>query len=364
MQEQESTCCHCGCVLDTESEYYFDEDTYCEDCLEEVTVVCDHCRERIPREADEGNSSITLCSTCYHRYYVTCDRCGRIIPEDDAYYETEDDDTPYCYDCHRHNNVIHNYYYKPEPIFHGSGIRYFGVELEVDGAGEDQSNARRVLEIANCGDEYAYCKHDGSLDDGFEIVTHPMTLEFHEQHMPWNSILDCLKRMGYRSHQTTTCGLHVHVNRLSLGCYRDNQEDAIGRILYFVERNWQELVGFSRRTEAQLDQWASRYGFHESPKDILKHAKGGKGRYCSINLCNADTIEFRIFRGTLKYNTLIAALQLVNKICEAAVSFCDEEMQSLTWTTFVSSCHQPELIQYLKERRLYINDPIESEVEV
>ena len=36
----------------------------------------------------------------------------------------------------------------------------------------------------------------------------------------------------------------------------------------------------------------------------------------------------------------------------------------MSWTTFfVSGCTQPELVQYLKERRLYVNEPVESEGE-
>lgn len=88
------------------------------------------------------------------------------------------------------------------------------------------------------------------------------------------------------------------------------------------------------------------------------------GRYACVNLQNEDTIEFRIFRGTLKYNSIIAALQLVNRLCDAAVSLCDQDIQELSWTSFVASCTEPELIQYLKERRLYVNDPVESEVEL
>ena len=47
----------------------------------------------------------------------------------------------------------------------------------------------------------AYCKHDGSLDEGFEIVTHPMTLDFHLHRMPWERIVEEAKRLGYTSHQ-------------------------------------------------------------------------------------------------------------------------------------------------------------------
>ena len=56
--------------------------------------------------------------------------------------------------------------------------------------------------------------------------------------------------------------------------------------------------------------------------------------------------------------------QLLDRICDVAISLSDEELKSLSWTTFVSGCTQPELIQYLKERRLYINEPILQEEEI
>jgi len=70
-----------------------------------------------------------------------------------------------------------------------------------------------------------------------------------------------------------------------------------------------------------------------------------------------------MFRGTLKSNTIFATLQLLDRICDVAVFLSDEEVQAMAWTTFVSGCTQPELVQYLKERRLYVNEPVESEVE-
>ena len=71
-----------------------------------------------------------------------------------------------------------------------------------------------------------------------------------------------------------------------------------------------------------------------------------------------------MFRGSLKWNTVLATLQLVDRICDVALSFTDVEIKAMSWTTFVSCCTQPELIRYLKERRLYVNDPVDAEVEV
>ena len=42
--------------------------------------------------------------------------------------------------------------------------------------------------------------------------------------------------------------------------------------------------------------------------------------------------------------------------CGAFLS--DQEAQDLTLTDFAASCSQPELVRYLKERRLYVNEPV------
>ena len=364
------TCCHCGHEHPLENRVMVGDDALCERCANEETVICTHCGERIYRDDNAGDESTPLCQPCYDRHYTSCERCGRIIHVDDAYYEDDDEDDPLCYDCHTHarrNKMIEDYYYKPEPLFRGDGSRYFGVELEIDGAGEDDTSAGQIMEIANGnGLENLYCKHDGSLDDGFEMVTHPMTLEYHMKEMPWAKILREAIHLGYTSHQANTCGLHVHVNRNAFGDTEETQDAVIARILYFFEKNWEELLKFSRRTPRQLERWATRYGYKDQPKELLDHAKKGYhgGRYTSVNLTNTDTIEFRIFRGTLKYNTLIATLQLLDRICDVAICLTDDQIKAMSWTTFVSGCTQPELVQYLKERRLYVNDPVESEEEV
>lgn len=71
-----------------------------------------------------------------------------------------------------------------------------------------------------------------------------------------------------------------------------------------------------------------------------------------------------MFRGTLKYNTLIATLQLVNRVCDVAIHLSDEELKAMSWLDFASGCTQPELVRYLKERGLYVNEPVEAEAEV
>lgn len=358
-------CDQCGYTYNDDEINHFDGQNLCDNCYEEETVVCEHCGERIWAE-DAADCGRTLCRYCYDDCYTNCEHCGRTINYDDAYYFDGDEDYPYCHDCyHERKNCeyIHDYNYKPDPIFYGNGSRFFGVELEIDGGGDDDSNAGKIAETANTEDRRRiYIKHDGSLSDGMEIVSHPMTLEYHSAQMPWREIMEKAVQMGYRSHKTTTCGLHIHVNRTAFGDTRDEQEERISRVLFFVERFWQELLKFSRRTESQLSRWAARYGIKDNPQATLENAKKNySGRYTCVNLTNYHTIEFRIFRGTLKYNTFIATLQLVNKICDISVNMTDEEITALNWCDFAASISEPELITYLKERRLYVNEPVESE---
>ena len=100
--------------------------------------------------------------------------------------------------------------------------------------------AKKDLDIANAQIENVYCKHDGSLDDGFEIVTHPMSLEYHINEMPWCEVLGKAQQLGYRSHQANTCGLHVHVSRKAFGETEVLQDAAIARVLFFIEKHWNE----------------------------------------------------------------------------------------------------------------------------
>lgn len=331
---------------------------------EEEIFFCQECGQGFPVNEDYGDGRIHLCEHCRDAFYYTCERCGRLIHEDEVHYHC---DEPYCSDCYSQvaRNAIYNYSYKPEPSFYGDGTRFFGVELEIDDGGHLHRNAKALLAIANEHAPHLYCKEDGSLRNGFELVSEPMTLDYHAESMPWEAICNKAIQLGYHSHQAGSCGLHVHVNRNSFGDTPAAQEAAIGRILFFVEKHWNKLLKFSRRTPAQLERWARRYGYKDHPELMIETVKKGEfGRYTCVNLTNYATIEFRMWRGTLKYNTFIATLQMVARICNLATTCSDDEVKALSWNDFVAHIEEPELIAYLKERDLYLNDPVESEVEI
>lgn len=362
MEDNKIYCSHCGAEITDDDYEEVNGEIVCMECVNNYTCTCDECNELIFTSESYGDEYTTLCSSCYNTRFTRCSCCDTLLRNEDAFHL---DGYDYCSECYHdevdRNRSIHDYGYKPEPVFYGDSKRYFGIELEIDGAGKDSDNADEILAIANRGEEHIYIKGDGSLDDGMELVTHPMSLDYHKD-FQWEEIMKKAISQGYRSHQTSTCGLHIHVNRSSLGETHDEQEDVISRILFFVETHWAELLRFSRRSEYSMNRWAARYGYEKTGREILDKAKkGNNGRYAAVNLMNWATIEFRLFRGTLKYNTLIAAIELVNEICNLAIHLTDEGITNMSWSEFVDTVKEPELIQYLKERRLYVNEEIETQ---
>lgn len=356
------TCDHCGEAFPLEETVLAEGDRLCRQCAERLTFICDECGDRFYTESDVGDSNYSLCQRCYNRYYTRCEQCNALLHNELVYRCDDEELCEECYSRSLANAVIHEYDYMPELVFHGKGLRRFGVELEIDQGGHENNNASRLLRVANRKAVNLYIKSDGSLDDGLELVTHPMTLDYHLHEMPWAEVLAEARRLGYLSHGADTCGLHVHISRMAFGCTYDTQEECIARLVFFVEKFWPELLRFSRRTHGQLNRWAARYGMKLCPREQIDHAKNScAGRYTAVNLTNSDTVEIRLFRGTLNLNTLTATLQLVNQLCEAAVSLSDQELQDMSWFDFLDRVTEPELIRYLKERRLYVNEPVCSD---
>lgn len=347
-------CSVCGDEFDVSEINKFSGQILCDDCYDETTETCSICGKAIARDDIIEHNNNSFCSTCFNENHRYCNECDEIVPLSEVLYYY---DEPYCRSCYsKIKHYIHDYSYKPCPIFYGKGNKFLGVELEIDDGGECEENAKIILNVANKENNLIYVKRDGSLDEGIEIVSHPMTLYYHKNNMPWKFILEEARSLGYASHYTDTAGLHVHVNKSFFGTTIEEQDKSISRVLFFIENNWKKIVCFSRRTEDNINRWACRYDIKSNPKDVLDKAKMNDSRYTCVNISNYNTIEFRVFRGTLKYNTFIATLQFVDEICNVAFSMSDEEIHKLTWNKFVKSLNSNtmvELITYLKERNLY-----------
>ena len=276
-----------------------------------------------------------LCDSCFDECYTHCIMCNRILSIEDACFEDEEE--YYCDRCYNqeYNGALRAHNFSTKPLFLGEGI-FYGVELEVDRGGQSTVNAGEVLEVANFKGNHLYIKRDPSLAEGFEVVSHPMSLYYHCNEMCWEDVLNKLWKLGYSSQETLTCGYHIHVGRKGLGSTLDEQEASIANIICFVDNHWEQLVRFSRRSLAEIEHWATRYASVDGHNTALEHAKkGNPQRYTCVNLQNSETIEFRIFKGTLKHALFIACLQLVDELCTKIAKMNSTRLSAYTWTEFV-----------------------------
>ncbi len=334
-----------------------DDYFYCEICreyyLNENMAMCDWCNEYVCENCiHTDNNYTTLCNGCLHNAY-TCDDCGCYVHPDNIFYN-EYDDNYYCESCYNNTNhgAINNYSYKPNPQFYAYGEtnnnRFFGVELEVDKGNDCEYTAQEIID----NNQEIYCKHDGSLNDGFEIVSHPCNLDYHLHQLNWQGIMDTCLENGFLSHNAVTCGLHVHISRTAFGESESEQELNIAKLIYLFEKFWNQIKTFSRRTEEQINDWARNYGL-TTIDEAIAESKSVKGRYYAVNLTNTHTVEIRIFRGTLKYNTFVATLQFINLILDAIMEGGIQDIQALTWQEIVKGAKEyTELTEYFKQRKL------------
>lgn len=356
-------CTECGELIHKDYAIRYDYEWYCGECAEDTLDRCDDCGEYIG--AYDGywtHDGRHICDCCRDDNYYFCRDCDELYHTDEIIWD-DDTDEPYCRYCYneRQRRPIQNYHYKPTPIFYHEKYTpdddlFMGIELEIDRGGEDDDNAQILLDTMNSDKDHIYIKHDGSINNGFEIVSHPCTLGYHANEMKWEKLMENALRMGYRSHDTATCGLHVHVNRNFFGYTYDEQDKNISKVLYFVENNWNAILRFTRRKESDIDHWASRYGIERNVEETYKKAKGDWNRYRCINLQNEHTIEFRIFRGTLRHATFIATLQFVHALCNLSLSVGYADIEKMDWYTFTRTIdfeNYPELRDYLNARNLY-----------
>jgi len=223
---------------------------------------------------------------------------------------------------------------------------FLGVELEIDCGGTSDDNAKKVVDIL--GKDKVYCKRDGSLQNGFEIVSHPCTYEYHKT-MPYELLFEELTKLGYKSHDIGTCGMHVHINRDYFGKDKLSQDLNIGKLLYLFEKFWDKIVLIARRGS---NQYAQRFYLNDNETIFDMYAKSkNSNKYGVINLQHKDTVEIRIFKGTLNYRTFMVTLEFVKTMAQIVKNIDIYDIQYITWDSILNQLSS-ELVLYIEEREI------------
>ncbi len=333
------------------SEEYRDRYFYrCESCgdYQETTdnMVCDH--------------NTTLCMPCYENNYFTCDSCDCICSQDsygsDGHCESCASENKLCPSDYRFNELL-DYKHpidwsKTYKLAH-ENTTFLGIELETE-AKEDNEQDDIIAIAKKHLNGKAICMYDGSLTNGVEIITSPMTLDYINQNIDFKALLSDLNHIA-TSHNGGNCGLHVHVNHTD--CEFRKHLKALIVILY----NNGFLLPFTRRKQGHLDSFARipslirAEEISEQKKPRAYYAQWGKSRYGAINCEGDNTTEFRMFRGTLKHESFNAALQFVDaarEYCEQITSTEDVYVSCIGFGNFLKTNEKYSvLVEYLKTKK-------------
>jgi hypothetical protein len=348
---QQIDCAECGReIRETESALNDDGTHYCADCV----CVCDLCSETVPEtttttyerqtsrgivedvcvceDCEENSAALRSCDFCSETYIssrayhpwascvcrscsedaYSCDDCGCILHSEDTHSDHNGDGT-YCegcipeYDdeddcdddeCEDSSRIYCASQKISSKLFGARADLKLGIELEVEcerGSRADcADDAWRLF-----ADQYVIFKDDGSLNNGFEIVTRPASLETHKAEL--KDFLD-KRPVALRSHDTKTCGLHIHLDRASLS---DLQIGKIAAFLYCASS--QSFVNYIAGRKP------NGYCARDLGDSVAKGAMPKSCRYYAVNICD-NTVELRLFRGTLKRETLYARLEFAHAV--------------------------------------------------
>ena len=359
----------------------------CSDCCSAYFATCSHCGNLV--RSNDGDMWIVshnghrdrqfLCNECTDHadfsedtngFYRSCDRCGDLILTGEWRING---DRILCERCHNELNgdVIHSYHYRSDP---GYGMPFLGVEsrtssplmgveLEIDKGGENNARAQKIREAIGKG--YVVACHDGSLRNGFELISCPASYKHHLETIKWMDGMIKARELGYVSHDGGRCGLHVHIDRKYFET--DNQNDVEAKFFVSFRNNLDWLKVFSRRFyydycmingyEINSDGSMDTLGKIPYPPDRVwvQNKKQTEGRHMALNFEPEDTIEVRIFRGTLNYATFVATLQFVNMWAGFIKRTPYEDIVRLRLMNFVNEADRRgyrEFTEYLKSRNI------------
>ena len=261
----------------------------------------------------------------------------------------------------RSKTYIHQFNYVPKYIKHfmpgesEDTTLLLGAEIEVGGNNhvtsdnDKNSTVKKCIQIINGSDSdeenLIYSTHDSTVQ--IEFDTMPCSLEFHKNKMNYREMFEYLDKEGYKGHDCETAGLHIHANRSYLGKSRISQELVISKILYILEKFNDEICVIARR-----DNDYSEFAGEKQNEDSIVELYGkykDKGKRAALNLQHKDTIEFRMFKSTLKYETFILTLEFVKDIIDYAKSVDIEEIELAKWSDLMN-CFSSELRKYYEFR--------------
>jgi hypothetical protein len=255
---------------------------------------------------------------------TTCPVCGTSVPQqsiiDDA-----------CFKCNENKYKIHSYSTRVPSLlkFKAKNVKpstvYLGIELEYEATDRDVAK----IKVGKALHGHAIMKSDGSIRNGFEIVTCPATLEIHLEE--FKRFYDNFPKELFQASNT---GMHVHVSRKPLNVF------TVGKMTEFLNRT--DNKPFIAYIAGRIDNSYAEIANRTVTFPFINGTTGK--RYNALNLSNEDTIEFRIFSTPSNWEQFASRLEF----CQALTDYCQPAQVN---TSLKQLTGYPSFISWLQHNR-------------
>ena len=220
--------------------------------------------------------------------------------------------------------------------------------------------------------QFFYHKYDGSLENGTELVSQPLTLG------AWSNIdmnLEPIaeKALGYH---TSTAGMHIHMPK---GAFKDTQ---LFIWLHLLETLALTPVNHQRYPnlisvigQRRFNNWA-RFEMPTTSREVkskMAHVAMNRQdddglRYKFINMVPRSTIELRFFRSNLRTDRVLKNLEFVDSLYEYTAHLDRDSMtymdsinavrSATDWIEWVKSDTRryPNLSEYISKYDVRLDD--------
>jgi len=207
---------------------------------------------------------------------------------------------------------------------HAQRKLYLGVEWEMDSDRPAQNGGEVAMKIANIlkdGGLMTDIAHDGSLQYGRELITHPATLDVYKAMTPhFLKAFRVLVDSNFTDRDNRTGG-HIHISRRVFGKDLNTRQNNVNRLISWVYRERDSFKKFAMRDS----RWAV---YNDRPMN---------DKYYAINTLHQNTIEFRMFSGYKMFNNLIANLELVELIAMTLTTGSVRVLENFSFDALLTS---------------------------
>lgn len=240
----------------------------------------------------------------------------------------------------------------------GSLPAVIGIEMETECWGISNSTAYATILRRCCFSTFpehlwkieSDCTLNGG-DVGAECITQPMTKAFIRNHYrDFKAMYETFDELGIDNARTGDCGQHAHISLTCFGRTKENQDEAIRKLYYIVNRHYDLICALLYRREDR-QRWCGRMDHRCAWTMDLRYMDGDHSNGFNGSHYRNGNVELRIPGGQKDYpcfrNTMESIFHLLEVVKTISRKDCDDVVK------IFSGCNQhvyDRLNSYCRQR--------------